>query len=61
VKENSNNTADKLKNAGEKMQSVGCLLTILITVPIALTLFLGPLGLGISIIIIVIWFASKKK
>ncbi len=53
--------SDKLREAGEKMQAIGCLLTLLITVPVILTIFLGPLGLGISVAIILIWFLTRKK
>ncbi|MGM0609408.1 MAG: HIRAN domain-containing protein [Candidatus Muiribacteriota bacterium] len=52
---------DKMQNAGQKMQKVGCLLTMLLTIPIVLTLFFGPFGFGLSIILIVLYFISKNK
>ncbi len=44
--------------AGQKMQSLGCALTLLITMPIALTIFLGPLGLVIGIIVATLGIAG---
>lgn len=55
---NTNSSEDKWKkldDVGSKIQSIGCLLTVLITIPIiliiGLTIWLGPLGLIIGIII----------
>jgi hypothetical protein len=37
----ASNIGDKLENAGKTMQGIGCLLTIVITIPILFMLFLG--------------------
>lgn len=50
---------EKMQNAGKNMQKWGCLLTLLITVPIILTISLGPLGIGISAVLIILVIASK--
>jgi hypothetical protein len=54
----------KLEEVGEKLQKIGCLLTLMFTVPIVLTLFFGIPGLIIGIIIAIIGIAGvlgKKK
>jgi len=55
---------DKIKQVGTKMQKLGCFLTLVLTIPIVLTLFLGVPGLiigGIIAIIAIISFLSQKK
>ena len=52
---------DKIKQAGEKMQRIGCALTLMITIPLILTIFLGPLGLVIGGIIFFIGLAGMFK
>ncbi len=57
---------NKLRAAGEKMQRLGCMLTVLLTVPILLTLFLGIPGLIIGGLVFVLGLAGflgsgKKK
>jgi len=54
----------KLKQTGEKMQQIGCILTLLFTVPIILLIFLGVPGLIVGILIAIIGIIgilSKKK
>lgn len=51
----------KAEEVGEKLQKWGCALTVLITTPIILTIFLGPIGLIISIGIIVLYFIGRNK
>lgn len=51
----------KTKELGEKMQKWGCALTVLITIPIVLIAFLGPAGLVISGIIVVLYLFGRKK
>ena len=51
----------KTKEFGEKLQSIGCLLTVLLTIPIILTIVMGVPGLIISIIIIVAYLYGNKK
>lgn len=53
--------AKKVEEAGQKMQAWGCLLTVLITIPIILTIFFGPVGLGIGVFIAIIFLAGRKK
>ncbi len=53
--------AKKVEEAGQKMQAWGCLLTVLITVPIILTIFFGPAGLGIGALIAILFLIGKKK
>ena len=48
----------KLEETGKKLQKIGCLLTVAITVPIVLTVLLGVPGLIIGIIIAVVAVAS---
>lgn len=52
---------EKMQETGEKMQRLGCLLTVLLTIPIVLTIFLGPLGLGLGIIIAILFLAGSKN
>ncbi len=56
-------TQQKIEDAGKKMQSMGCALTILITIPIALTIFLGIPGFVIGSIVAVFGLVGilKKK
>jgi len=54
----------KLEETGKKLQNIGCLLTLMFTVPIVLTIFLGIPGLIVGIIIAIIGIAgilSKKE
>ncbi|HZK00928.1 MAG TPA: hypothetical protein VFC79_13005 [Tissierellaceae bacterium] len=53
--------AKKVEEAGQKMQAWGCLLTVLITVPVILTIFFGPIGLGIGALIAVLFLIGRKK
>jgi len=48
----------KLEETGKKLQKVGCLLTIAVTVPIVLTVLLGVPGLIIGIFIAVVAVVS---
>lgn len=52
---------DKFKKAGNKMQAIGCLLTIVLTIPIILTFIFGPTGLVIGLVIGLIAFLVMKK
>lgn len=49
----------KMEELGNNMQSLGCLLTVLLTIPIVLTIILGPLGLGISIVVIILFLMGR--
>ena len=45
---------DKMQNAGKKMQRIGTILILCITVPILSVIWLGPIGLvigGISVLV----------
>ena len=44
----------KIEEVSKKIGNIGCLLTLIFTVPIVLTVFLGPVGLVLGIIIAVI-------
>jgi len=44
----------KIEQASKKMGHIGCLLTLIFTVPIVLTVFLGPIGLILGIVIAVL-------
>lgn len=51
----------KMKDTGEKMESLGCLLTILITIPLALIIFIGPVaGIIAGGIIAALYIAGRK-
>ncbi len=56
-----NETAEKMKKTGEKMQAMGCLLTLVLTIPIVLLLFFGPVGLGVGVLIAVVGLAIRKR
>lgn len=58
---NEKTTQEKTEELSNKMQDIGCLLTIVLTIPIVLTILLGPFGLGISIVLIVLYFIGKNK
>ena len=54
----------KLEETGKKLEKIGCFLTLVLTVPIVLTIFFGIPGLAIGIIIAlitVIGALSKKQ
>ena len=51
----------KTRELGEKMQSLGCSLTVLFTIPLVATIFLGVPGLIISLFVIIFFFVAKKK
>lgn len=46
-------TQQKVEAAGKKVQKVGLWLTVLITIPILLTVFLGVLGTAIGGVIVI--------
>ena len=48
IQKNKKPIEERTKDLGEKITSLGCLLTVVLTVPIILTVLLGPLGLFIS-------------
>lgn len=54
---------DKLRETGEKMQAVGCLLTIVFSVPLFLAVLFGRPGfvVGVIISLVILWTAIKKK
>lgn len=53
---------DKLREAGEKMQAIGCLLFIVFSVPLFLAILFGQAGLVVGVIIsLVILGTSIKK
>lgn len=45
---------NKLEATGKKMEKLGCLLTMLFTIPIILMIFFGPVGLGIGVIVAIL-------
>jgi len=53
----------KMETTGKKIQGLGCLLTMLFTIPIVLTIFLGSFGLVIGIFVAIIGLVGyfKKK
>lgn len=57
-------TAEKMNETGKKVQKVGCLLTLIITIPLLLTVFFGIFGFIIGAIIfslgLVSMFQTKK-
>lgn len=53
--------AKKVEEAGQRMQAWGCLLTILLTIPIVLTVIWGPVGLGIGVLIAILYLIGRKK
>lgn len=57
-------TGQKMENLGQNMQQLGCLLTMIITIPLLLIIFLGPVGVVISIVIVALGvggYANKRK
>ena len=52
---------EKTEELGKNLQSWGCALTIFLTIPIILFIFLGPIGLIISGAIIVLYLFSRNK
>lgn len=54
---------DKLRETGEKMQAIGCLMTIVFSVPLLLIILFGMPGfvVGVIISLVVLWSAIKKK
>lgn len=59
------NAGKKMQNAGEKMQGCGCLLTLVITVPLILSIWLGTAGMVIggivALLAIAAYFAKGKE
>lgn len=53
--------SEKMKDTGKKMQKMGCLFTVLLTIPIALTIFLGIPGMVIGGIIFFVGLVSAFK
>lgn len=51
----------KIEDFGKKTQQLGCLLTVLITIPILLTVFLGIPGLIIGSIIAILGIVGQFK
>jgi len=51
----------KIEETGKKLQKIGCLLTLAVTVPIVLTAFLGIPGLVIGIFIALIAVVSMLR
>ena len=51
----------KTQDLADKMQKWGCALTVLITIPLLLTAFLGPFGLVISGVIVILYLFGRKK
>lgn len=55
----------KMLELGEKLRRFGFVATIGLTLPILLTIFLGPLGLGIGVFLFIAMigglFSKKKK
>jgi len=54
----------KVAETGKKLQKIGCALTLMFTIPIILTIFLGIPGLILGIILAVVGIVSllsKKK
>ena len=60
-KEKWEKRGEDMKEKGEKMKSLGCMLTILLTIPLGLTIFFGVPGLIISAGIVVIYLIGRKK
>jgi len=52
---------EKTEELGKNLQSWGCALTIFLTIPIILFVFLGPIGLIISGAIIVLYLFGRNK
>jgi len=54
---------EKIDNLSKNFKKIGCLFTLLITIPIILTIFLGIPGLIIGVILAIIGIGSilKKK
>jgi len=54
---------DKLYKTGKKLENIGCVLTLVVTVPILATMFFGVIGLVMGIVfavIVIIALLSKK-
>lgn len=58
------NTGEKVQDLGNRMQRVGCLLTLLVSVPIILTIILGIPGLiigGILAILVMVGYFGGSR
>lgn len=53
--------AKKLENVSKKMSDLGKTLTIVLTIPIVAGLIFGPIGLGIGVVIAILYIAGNKK
>lgn len=53
--------AKKMENASKKMGDLGKTLTIVLTIPIIAGVIFGPIGLGIGIVIAILYLAGNKK
>lgn len=54
-------TAENMKKTGKKMEKLGCLLTLVITIPIILTVIMGPWGTAIGVIIAILAVVGAVK
>ncbi|WP_042683125.1 hypothetical protein [Anaerosalibacter massiliensis] len=56
--EKMQDTGSKMQETGDKMSALGCSMTLGITIPIILTIFLGPIGFVIGLILFVAMIAG---
>ena len=59
--EKMENLGGSFEKGGKGLSKAGGMLTMAITVPVLLTLFLGPLGFALSVAIVAIMIFGKKK
>ncbi len=51
-------SGEKIEEFGSKMQKAGCALTLIITIPIILTIWIGVIGLIIGCLIAIVGIAA---
>lgn len=56
--EKMQDTGSKMQDKGNKMSALGCSMTLGITIPIVLTIFLGPIGFIIGLILFIAMLAG---
>ncbi len=51
----------RMQDAGKNVQGMGCMLTVLITIPVVLGLIAGPAGFAVGVGVAVVYLLVSKK